>query len=103
MQPRRVCTFNDVIKSYFGPVLKLPLEPTALSFVADGTKLIISLSQSGSVAVVELNSATHPRIVGFRPSSPRPAPVLQIVTNARIALEFRSVLRRGSAGGVTYI
>ena len=61
LQLRRVRPFSDVIKSYFGP--EATFGATTLSFSADGTKLIIGLSQSGSVAVVELNSATHPRIL----------------------------------------
>ena len=61
LQPRRVRAFSDVIKSYFGP--EAAFGATALAFGADGTKLIIGLSQSGSVAVVELNSATHPKIL----------------------------------------
>jgi hypothetical protein len=51
LQPRRVRAFGDVIKSHFGP--EAPFGATALSFSADGTKLIIGLSQSGLVAVVE--------------------------------------------------
>jgi len=55
-----VRAFSDVVKSYFGP--EATFGATALSFSADGTKFIIGLSQSGLVAVVELNSAT-PRIL----------------------------------------
>ena len=61
LQPRRVRAFSDVIRSYFGP--EATFGATALSFSADGTKLIIGLSQSGLVAVVELNPVTHPRIL----------------------------------------
>jgi len=61
LQPRRVRAFSDVIKSYLGP--EATIGATALSFSADGTKLIIGLSQSGLVAIVELNSTTHPRVL----------------------------------------
>jgi len=61
LQPRRVRAFSDVIKSHFG--LETTFGATALSFSADGTKLIIGLSQSGLVAVVHLHSATDPRVL----------------------------------------
>ena len=61
LRPRRVRAFSDVIKSYLGP--EATFGASALTFSADGTKLIIGLSQSGLVAVVELNTTTHPRIL----------------------------------------
>lgn len=53
--------FSDVIKSHFGP--ETTFGATALSFSTDGTKLVIGLSQSGLVAVVELHSAADPRVL----------------------------------------
>lgn len=58
LKPRRVRAFGDMIKSHFGP--ETTFGATALSFSADGTKLIIGLSQSGLVAIVEL---PDPRIL----------------------------------------
>ena len=61
LKPRRVRAFGDVIKSHFGP--ETTFGATALSFSADNTKLILGLSQSGLVAVVELNPTADPRIL----------------------------------------
>ena len=61
LKPRRVRAFSDVIKSHFGP--EVAFGATALSFSADGTKLILGLSQSGLVAVVELNTTSDPKIL----------------------------------------
>jgi len=61
LKPRRVRAFRDAIKSHFGP--ETTFGATALSFSADGTKLIIGLSQTGLVAIVELHSATDTRIL----------------------------------------
>jgi len=56
-----VRVFSDVIKSHFDP--ETTFGATALSFSTDGTKLVIGLSQSGLVAVVELHSAADPRVL----------------------------------------
>ena len=61
LRPRRVRAFSDIIKSYLGP--EATFGATALTFSADGTKLIIGLSQSGLVAIVKLHTTTHPRIL----------------------------------------
>src|SRR5258708_1377972 len=61
LKPRRMRAFGDVAKAHFGP--ETTFGATALTFSADGTKLIIGLSQSGLVAIVELHAATDPKII----------------------------------------